>query len=746
MNSPQRNIGLFEATSVGVAAIVGGGILALAGIAFATTGPSAILAFALNGIIAFLTALSFAEMASSFPQSGGIYTFAKKVLNVEAAFAVGWVVCFASIVAAVLYALGFGFFAAVAVRDIWTAVMGQAPDWIAGRVLGASLAVLATLIYMAGLMLKRVGGGQWINVGKVAVFALLIATGLWAFTERSPASVGQNLSPFFSAGAIGLFQAMGFTFIALQGFDLIAAIGGEIRDPRRNIPRAMLYSLGIALAIYLPLLFIISTVGVGPGASVTATSRAHPEAIIAVAAENYLGRFGYWLVITAALLSMLSALQANLFAASRVAQSMARDRTLPGLLSEKSERHKTPVWAILSTGGMVVVILLVVPNIAVAGAAASLIFLITFALGHWISILIRTRRPFSAWTPGSFRVPLFPLAPVVGAVSCTALALYQGISVPSAGLITSFCLAIGGLLFLSLFKRRARILDASSEARDPEGARLRGRSPLVLVPIANPANAEAMVTLANALTPPAVGRVMLLSVVVAPEGWRVRDEPRRLRNIQSILGHALTKAIEEDVFPEALTTIAADPWMEIQRVARLHRCGSVLLGLTDLDGDSGGGQRNPKLDELMGAINSDVVVLRARQSLDLKQVKRILVLAGGRGGHNQLRARLLGSLSRIGERQVILLRILPTGISAVDQNHALRKLEQLSQDETGGHGEARLVLHDSTIDVIAEEAALHDLVILGSRRFSRYRKSLGDFVLKIAHETTCPLLIISRRG
>ena len=87
----QRTMGLAGATGVGVGAIVGGGILALAGVAFSATGPGAMLAFALNGIIAMLTALSFAEMAAAFPESGGTYTFAKKVLNVRIAFAVGWV-------------------------------------------------------------------------------------------------------------------------------------------------------------------------------------------------------------------------------------------------------------------------------------------------------------------------------------------------------------------------------------------------------------------------------------------------------------------------------------------------------------------------------------------------------------------------------------------------------------------------------------------------------------------------------
>src|SRR6056297_1188067 len=98
--------------------MVGGGILALAGVAFAVSGPSAILAFALNGLIAFITALSFAEMASANPQSGGTYTYAKKALSLQVAFGVGWIVWFASLVAAVLYALGFGSFAVFALQQI----------------------------------------------------------------------------------------------------------------------------------------------------------------------------------------------------------------------------------------------------------------------------------------------------------------------------------------------------------------------------------------------------------------------------------------------------------------------------------------------------------------------------------------------------------------------------------------------------------------------------------------------------
>ena len=229
-------MGLAGATGVGVGAIVGGGILALAGVAFSTAGPSAILAFALNGSIAFLTALSFAEMAAAFPESGGTYTFAKKVLNVRIAFAVGWVEWFASLVAAVLYALGFAKFLVLSLEAAWPRQFGALPQLLQSRWGPTLLAIGSTLWFSGGLLRKNGGGGHWINVTKSTVFALVIVGGLWGLTKLSGAEIKAHLTPFFPGGATGLFQAMGFTFIALQGFDLIAAVGGEVEIPAATFP------------------------------------------------------------------------------------------------------------------------------------------------------------------------------------------------------------------------------------------------------------------------------------------------------------------------------------------------------------------------------------------------------------------------------------------------------------------------------------------------------------------------------
>jgi nucleotide-binding universal stress UspA family protein len=586
-------------------------------------------------------------------------------------------------------------------------------------------------------MRKPGGGGHWANIGKIVVFAVLIAGGLWALWGTPTGSLGDKLTPFFAAGGLGLIQAMGFTFIALQGFDLIAAVAGEIREPQRNIPRAMLGSLGIALAIYLPLLFVVSTVGVAANESVTAASRADPEGIIAHAAERYLGPFGYWFVVVAAILSMLSALHANLFAASRVARAMALDRTLPRRLSRVSARFQTPIPAVLATAGIVVSIILLIPDVAAAGAAASLIFLITFALAHAICILARHR---GGGRPASFRTPWFPLVPVAGVATCVALAAFQGVAVPSAGAIASAWLVVGCALFVFLFARRARVVDALTAARDPDLVRLRGHNPLVLVPIANPANAAAMVAVANALAPPQVGRVLLLSIVVPPKDWRPLEDSEPLTRAQRVLGESLTASVNAGVYPEALTTVSAQPWTEISRVARTHRCQSLLLGLSELSQSA-----TVPLDDLVSTIDSDVIVLRAPTGLQLSKIRRILVPIGGQGGHDQLRARLLGSLARMAEREVTFLRVLPTEASDRECERAKRQLAEIAED---AHGTAVVQVErsDAPLSVVVEHGADSDLVVLGVRRMGRRGKAFGQFTLDVARRTSCPLLLLSRRG
>jgi amino acid transporter/nucleotide-binding universal stress UspA family protein len=726
----ERHLGLFGATALGVGAIVGGGILALAGVAFATTGPGAIVAFALNGAIAFLTVASFAQLARRFPESGGIYTYAKKVLSIEVAFVVGWVVWFASIVAGVLYALGFSAFAADGLERALI-LLGRSPEWLQGSALRAGIAIAAIALYTLGLMRRAGGAGPGASIGKVIVFAILIVGGAWAWIGESSSDLLDRLTPFLSTGPVGLVQAMGYTFIALQGFDLIAAVGGEVKDPRRTLPRAMYLSLAIALAIYLPLLFLMATVGAPGQGGIASAAAANPEALVAQAVENFMGPGGYWLVIGAGVLSMLSALHANLLGASRVSFAMARDRTLPRRLGQVHGATGTPALSVAVTGAMVLLIAIVIGDVASAGAASSLIFLISFAMVHWAAILAARR----SGERSSVRVP------ALGAALCLGLAIFQAFAVREAGSVIAIWLAIGGALYLTLFAPGARLADASAEARDPDLARFRGRSPLVLVPIANPDSAASLVDVGATLRTPGVGRILLLSVVRTPDHTLAEGHPG-LRDAQSVLGESLQRSLEHSLVAETLFTIAPDVWGEIARVGRDHDCATVLLGLPNLTEPG----IEARLEGLIGELDADVVVLRAPRRWRTAEAHRVLMPIGGRRAHSHLRARLLASLSRSGERRLTYLGTLPEATSAEARHRAERELRHLARDEATGPHEVVVDRAEDPREAIIQRAADADLVVMGmQRRERRGQHVLGELPLAIAQQTDVPLLLIGRR-
>ena len=723
---------------MGLGAIVGGGILVLAGAAFRETGASTILAFALNGALAIMTALSFAEMASMFPESGGAYTFAKKVLTVRSAFGVGWVLWFAYIVAGVLYALGFAEYAVLAASELSVALTGSDPAWLHSRATLSILAVLATGSYSLMLLRKTEGGGQVETIGKLVVFGILMLAGAWALGSSPGGTVERGLTPFFENGATGLLTAMGFTFIALQGFDLIATVGGEVKEPERNIPRAMLSSLGIALCVYIPLLFLVSTVGVAPGSSISRMSAENPATVMADAAYNFAGAIGYWLVIVAAILSTLSALSANVLAASRISLRMAGDRTLPRVLQQRHPSRGTPVMAIYATALAMAFILLMVPNVSAAGAAASLIFLISFALVHWTSLLARQR----SRTKAPFQTPWFPAIPVIGGLACATLAIYQAVAVPGAGGIVAVWLGLGVILYYALFANRAQAMDAFAEALDPRLGVLRGLSPLVLVPVANPGTAQRLVRLANALAIPVVGRVLLLTVVRRPSDFAAAqaETEKALEDAQTVVGQAMSASLAAGHAPEALMTIAINPWNEIVRVARARSCESLLVGFSSLEHP----ENVQHIENLLNRVECDVVVLRAPEAWSLSDETRIIVPVGGRGGHDALRARLLGSLGRAGFTNVRFIQVTDQRLTASAKAQLERALRIFAEEETYGTPDAKLIESDHTLEALINEAGPHDLIILGLQH-ERSKRLFGKLALQVARKTEAATLMISRR-
>jgi hypothetical protein len=288
--------------------------------------------------------------------------------------------------------------------------------------------------------------------------------------------------------------------------------------------------------------------------------------------------------------------------------------------------------------------------------------------------------------------------------------------------------------------RQAAAIDAEHEGADPDLVRLRGRRPLVLAPIANPENAEAIVTVAHALAPPEVGRVLMLTVVVRS---RDEDADALIDNAQRVLSASLRSSLALGLEPEAMTVVADDPWLAITRVARTHACEVVLLGLSKLDDAA----TLAHVDGLLADVGSDVVILRAPPGWHLERVERVVVPFAGGAQQETLRARLLGALARLATPRVTFLRVLPRSVSEASCRRAERALKRALEGREVGRASGECVRSDDPVATVVEAATGADLIVLGLPRRDVDQGALGGFAraLLAALPQSCAVLMIHRK-
>ena len=217
-----RDLGLFTITMIGVGGMIGAGVFVLTGIAAGVAGPALVLAFLLNGIVTLFTAMVYAELGSAFPEAGGGYLWVKEGLGGAQGFLAGWMSWFAHAVAGSLYALGFGRFA----TELW--IMAGLPVWglsVHQMTLGfmTLIAVLFTAINYRGASETGLVGNI-ITLTKVAILVLFVIFGIAAIA-RTDAWVTRFTTDFMPNGFVGVLIAMGLTFIAFEGYEIIAQSG-----------------------------------------------------------------------------------------------------------------------------------------------------------------------------------------------------------------------------------------------------------------------------------------------------------------------------------------------------------------------------------------------------------------------------------------------------------------------------------------------------------------------------------------
>ncbi len=263
--SPNAELGLLDATMIGMGAMIGAGIFVLTGLAAEIAGPAAIIVFALNGAVTAFTGLSYAELAASIPKSGGGYAFVREIFDDFASFIMGWMLWFAYMIAGALYALGFAPNFLELLHVYGFVAPPEEVGAIAVPLLDVSIPLAFLLAFVAVLALVTLnavstaasGSAETIfTIIKVSILIVFVLFGL-----ASPMFATAEFQPLFpsTAGAAAILPAMGLTFIAFEGYDLITTVTEEVKNPRENIPKAIFLSLIATVIVYLA----VVTVAVG---------------------------------------------------------------------------------------------------------------------------------------------------------------------------------------------------------------------------------------------------------------------------------------------------------------------------------------------------------------------------------------------------------------------------------------------------------------------------------------------------
>ena len=342
-----RSLSLKDSIMIGVASMIGGAIFVLVGPGMAQAGAALMIAFLLNGIITVFTALTYAELGSAFPATGGGYKWVREGLPRPNAYLSGWMAWFGHTIAGSLYAVAVGSFFAHLLKT--SGVIGDDTGIPVDKILAVIAIIIFTFVNVRGSSdTGKVGNA--ITFTQLAIIGILIVAAIGAMMFANP-NWSDNYTDFLPSGVAGLALAMGLTFIAFEGYEIISQAGDEIRNPKKNIPRAILISLGIVVSVYILFTFVFigglneSVIGMPAWEFIGSFG----ELGIIEAADQFMP-FGALIVLAGGLVSTLSALNATTFAASRVSFAMGTQYNLPFVFSKIHPKYRTPFVATIVSG------------------------------------------------------------------------------------------------------------------------------------------------------------------------------------------------------------------------------------------------------------------------------------------------------------------------------------------------------------------------------------------------------------
>lgn len=407
--SLKKELGLWSLVALGVGGIIGSGVFGLPATMGSVAGPSLIVAVALVGAITILLALIYSELGSAFPVTGGPYSLPRLALGDTGGFVIGW--------GYFLYA----FTGTAAIIDVMVTYAGFfIPGLAVGLTLtndGIILAVAATIAFTAINVLGVRWGAVFGVLTTAAKLIPLLLFGVVGLLYLSPA----NLAPFAPFGLGGIGLAMAFGFFSFTGFEAVIIPSGEVKNPQRTIPRAMMITMAVVVGVYILIatsfagLIRWSSLGIAGGDWGSIGGLSSPLADVSKAAG--LGILAT-IVTVGAIISAAGAGGDWVLFQGRMPYAMANDRLFWGPMDKVHKRYATPYVAIIFASALTIATQVLVPSFPSVVLIASITTLIPYAAASVSLPILRKNRPEVA---RPFKLPAGTFLAAAGFVLSTVL-------------------------------------------------------------------------------------------------------------------------------------------------------------------------------------------------------------------------------------------------------------------------------------------------------------------------------------
>lgn len=424
----KRGMGLFHLTMYGVGLILGAGIYVLIGEATGLAGDSVWIAFVLGSIVALFAGLSYAELSSMFPKAAAEYTFIKNAFkNNFFAFIIGWLTVITSMIMAATVALGFG---------------GYFAEFLNIPIIISAIVLIVVLSLINFIGIRE---SSWANT----IFTIIEASGLIliiiiGFTISEPEPVNYFESP---TGLTGIIIAFVLIFFAFIGFEDMANVAEEVRNPKKVIPRAIILSVIISGIIYVLVSLAVVRVINWEDLSLSA-------APLADVAKRGLGTQGHIIFSGIALFAITNTVLITLVAGSRIIYGMAREKSFPDILAKVHSKTKTP-WIAIIVIMLIAIGFSFIGDIVIVANITVFAVVITFAVVNLVVIVLRYTEPN---IERKFKVPInigkFPILPVFGLGISIYMAFQFQIQVVLVGLMI---IVIGTVFYLLYEKSKIKL-------------------------------------------------------------------------------------------------------------------------------------------------------------------------------------------------------------------------------------------------------------------------------------------------